>query len=85
MLDHAVEGEQDTSAKGGGGDARAEDGDASKNVRKGNRCRAQNNTQKDSKLRDECCVENLLRSKSGGDKGMRWNQQLGGKGQVEEG
>ncbi len=65
MLDHAVEGEQDTSARGGKKrSARAEDGDASKNVRKGNRCRAENNTQKDSKLRDECCAENLWRSKS---------------------
>ena len=80
--DRAVEREQEGGKKRG---ARAEDGDASKTVRKKNRCRAQNNTQNDSKLRDECCAENLWRSKSGGYKGMRLNQRLGGKGQVEEG
>lgn len=48
--DHAMEGEKDTSARGRRKkrSVRAEDGDASKKVRKGNRCRAQNNTQKDS-------------------------------------
>lgn len=80
--DRAVEREQEGEKKRS---VRAEDGDASKTVRKGNRCRAQNNTQNDSKLRDECCAENLWRSKSGGYKGMRLNQPLGGKGQVEEG
>lgn len=67
---HAMEGTR-CQCKGVGG-AKAEDGDASKNVRKESRCRAKNNTQKDSKL---CCMKNLWRSKSRGR-----NQQVGGKG-----
>lgn len=64
---------------------KAEDGDASqkkkkKNVRKESRCRAQNNTQEDRKLRDKYCAENRWRSHSEGR-----NRQLGGKGQVERG
>lgn len=51
-----------------------------KNVRKESRCRAQNNTQEDRKLRDKYCAENRWRSHSEGR-----NQQLGGKGQVERG
>lgn len=84
MLDHAVEGEQDTSAGGGVGEWVGWGLQVLKMEMQvktsGKGTGAETNGQKDSKLRDECCTENPWKSKPGGDKGMRWNQQLGGRG-----
>lgn len=77
MLDHAVYGEQDTSARGVGVGGVQELKMEMQVKMAGKGTGAESNTEKDSKLRDKCCAENLWISKPGGDKGMRWTQQLG--------